>query len=290
MLALSMLSQDPNRQSPDACATSLPARPRETSPQTSELRKQVAMLSVMPPNRPSPAKRPKLSLQTSMTPSPVAQRPAASLNLPASATHSPTIRNTHANKFEPPAPTPSSAVQPQVNFPTTSYTASSGQSPFPQDAPYTLPIGTHSILRNSPLPKRHLSATSARAPRRMFPPVKRVAFQEKLVDLVPTPDVEDSSDVETEVPSTEDEHQRRRETIEAEDGHVVQGRRKRRREWVWRPMDDDVLVTHDTHLSMDGVDTPLSAKSPALSVIEKDHFGTGGPRIVAKEAEIRSHQ
>jgi hypothetical protein len=124
----------------------------------------------------------------------------------------------------------------------------------------------------------------------MFPPVKRVAFQEKLVDLVPTPDVEDSSDVETEVPSTEDEHQRRRETIEAEDGHVVQGRRKRRREWVWRPMDDDVLVTHDTNLSMDGVDTPLSAKSPALSVIEEDHFGTGGPRIVAKEAEIRSHQ
>jgi len=116
----------------------------------------------------------------------------------------------------------------------------------------------------------------------MFPPVKRVAFHEKLVEVVPTPVIEGLSDIETDKPSTEDEHQRRRDIIEAEDGHAtpVQGRRKRRREWIWRPMDDDVLASHDMNTSTDGVETPLSAKSPAISVIEKNDFGIGGPRDV----------
>ena len=81
----------------------------------------------------------------------------------------------------------------------------------------------------------------------MFPPVKRVLFAEKLVDIAPTPIIEDPSDAELDAPATEAEQRRRREVIEAEDGHAtpMQGRRKRRREWVWRPMEDDVLASHN---------------------------------------------
>ena len=81
----------------------------------------------------------------------------------------------------------------------------------------------------------------------MFPPVKRVSFAEKLVEIAPTPVIEDPSDTELDAPATEAEQRRRREVIEAEDGHAtpMQGRRKRRREWVWRPMEDDVLASHN---------------------------------------------
>ena len=98
----------------------------------------------------------------------------------------------------------------------------------------------------------------------MFPPVKRVAFHEGLAENIPTPVIEES---ETDAdPSTEDEHQRRREIIEAEDGHSSsgQGRRKRRREWIWRPMDDDVLQAQD-------VDTSLNSTEPhAILSAESD--------------------
>ena len=82
----------------------------------------------------------------------------------------------------------------------------------------------------------------------MFPPIKRVSFAEKLVEIAPTPVIEDPSDTELDAPATEAEQRRRREVIEAEDGHAtpMQGRRKRRREWVWRPMEDDVLSSHNT--------------------------------------------
>lgn len=94
----------------------------------------------------------------------------------------------------------------------------------------------------------------------MFPPIKKVAFQDKLVQIIPSPAVErSSSDTEGEVEEqeagadgerlslTEDEHQKRRELIEAEDGHSkpIHGRRKRHREWVWRPVEGDILVYHD---------------------------------------------
>ncbi len=83
----------------------------------------------------------------------------------------------------------------------------------------------------------------------MFPPVKRVSFAEKLVEIAPTPVIEDPSDTELDAPATEAEQRRRREVIEAEDGHAtpMQGRRKRRREWVWRPMEDDVLASHNVN-------------------------------------------
>lgn len=246
MILLPMRSQDPSpsRQSNDSRNPSLPARHRDSSPQTSDLRKQVAgaMLSVMPSTRPATPKRPKLSLQTSTLPSPVVQRSAAITS------QSPTTRNNGENGFDVPPPTPISAIQPQLPFPSTSTTSTAfpGVSPFHNNAPYILPIGSHSILRNSPLPRRHASVASSRTPRRMFPPVKQVAFQERLVEVMPTSIIEESSDTEVETSSTEDHHKTRREVILAEDGlsTPVLGRRKRR-DWVCRPVEDDVLTSLD---------------------------------------------
>lgn len=230
------------------------------------------MLSVMPSTRPAAPKRPKLSLQTSTLASPSIPRSAAVISISAS-TESPTLRNTHANDFDVPPPTPTSAIQPQVHFPFSSTTSSTfpGASPFHNDAPYILPIGTHSILRNSPLPRRHVSAASNRAPKRMFPPVKLVTFEERLVEFMPTPVVEGLSDTEVETSSTEDDHKRRREVIEAEDGHStpVHGRRKRR-DWVWRPVQDDVLASHDLVSVANDTETPPDRNRPDSVDVQPD--------------------
>lgn len=90
----------------------------------------------------------------------------------------------------------------------------------------------------------------------MFPPVKRVAFQERLLEFMPTPVIDALSDNEVETSSMEDDHKRRREVIEAEDGHStpVHGRRKKR-DWVWRPEEGDVLTSHS--LVSVGTDTEI---------------------------------
>lgn len=73
----------------------------------------------------------------------------------------------------------------------------------------------------------------------MFPPVKRVMFRDRLEELIPTPaaaehppnnDTEDN-DEEATVPPREN----RRDAGEGDDvpSTPVQGRRKRRRDWVW---------------------------------------------------------
>ena len=251
MILLPMRSQDqsPSRQSNDSYGPSLPPRLRDSSPHTSELRKHVAgtLLSATPSVRSAAPKRPKLSLQTSILPVPAVQKSAPVAGLSAS-TESPTIRITNANILDALPPTPTSAIPPPVHFPpsSTSSSAMPGFSPFHTDAPYNLPIGTHSILRNSPLQRRHVSAASNRLSRRMFSPVKRVTFKESLVEFLPTPVTEGLSDTEVETYSTEDDHKRRREVIEAEDGHSTPvHRRHKKRDWVWRPVEDDVLISHD---------------------------------------------
>lgn len=92
----------------------------------------------------------------------------------------------------------------------------------------------------------------------MFPPMKRVAFQERLVEFMPTPVIEGLSDTEVETSSSEDDHKRRRTVIEAEDGHPmpIHGRRKRR-DWVWRPVEDDILKSHDVVSLRNKSETPL---------------------------------
>ena len=261
MITLPMRFQDssPSRQSSDSYDPSLPPRPRNSH--ISGLQRHVAgaMLSVMPSSRPTATNRPKLSLQTSK------------LSSPAVAGEFPTIRST--NVLDAPPPTPTSTVQPQIHFPpSATSSAFPGVFHFPNDAPYFLPIGTRSILRNSPLPRRHLSATSTRTPKRMFPPMKRVAFQERLVEFTPTPVIEGLSDTEFDTSSSEDEHKRRREVIEAEDGH----RRRKRQDWVWRPVEDDVLTLQDS-LSVDSdLETPpIQAQLDVVNVRFDSRNGEG---------------
>lgn len=232
-----------------------PRAHREESPQTSQLRKQVAstMLSAIPPTSPPVPKRPKLSLQTSLPSTLAHQHRPSFVN---ESIDSPTTRNTHANAFDAPPPTPSSAIQPKVDLPPVhspsatlpSLTHNQGHhSPFPHDERYVLPIGTHSILRNSPLQKRHLSATMNRAPKRMFPPVKKVAFSERPVELAPTPVLDEAEEnIETIILLTEEQRKERRNAIQEEDGHSTPGQktRKKRRDWIWRPMEDDAFVDY----------------------------------------------
>lgn len=73
---------------------------------------------------------------------------------------------------------------------------SSLRLPSPSTLPYVLPLGSKSILRNGPLPRRIASATSARGSHRLFPTPKRVAFREDLIEFVPAPTVEGSSSEE----------------------------------------------------------------------------------------------
>ena len=246
----------------EPCSHTSPSTVQTSQDPQSMLQSQVPkgdmMISVLPPVTVATAKRPKLSLQTSP---PSAQRTKPGPNLSFS-TDSPTIRNAHVNAFEP-SPSPSHYSPgsrgiegaPLHHQPTPSSTsagsssASGHTSPFPSTTPYNLPLGARSILRNSPLPRRHVSATSARAPRRMFPPAKRVLFHEPLEETIPTNDAETifgSLDSDSDGHRTEAAIKERRAIIEEEDGSAtpVHGRRKRRREWVWRPLDDDILVGH----------------------------------------------
>ncbi|KAG8531089.1 uncharacterized protein KY384_004446 [Bacidia gigantensis] len=216
--------------------------PRSESPETIELRKQVAdtMISVLPATRPL---RPKLSLQTTLPP---ASTSNLKLDLVTDA-KSPTARSTSASTFDAPPPTPASAIQPRVEFPPTLALPSPSKSRPGQsvslrcDAPYILALGSRSILRNSPLPKRHLSATSSSRPhKRMFFPTKRVTFKENLTETIPTPVIETSEDEVVEESGTEQEREERRATIETEDGHPNRSaKRSRGRDWIWRPMPED---------------------------------------------------
>lgn len=89
----------------------------------------------------------------------------------------------------------------------------------------------------------------------MFLPVKRVVFREILEDIIPAQIVDYSSDGS----DSDCGEKRPRATFEkvelreSQSANVVEEgapstpvnrRRKRRREWVWRPLEDDVLAVH----------------------------------------------
>lgn len=88
----------------------------------------------------------------------------------------------------------------------------------------------------------------------MFQPVKKVTFCEVLEDVIPQQMVEYSSGSETEGgekrprAAYERGEDRGRKTPDEEEDlpatPLQQRRRKRRREWVWRPVDDDVMAEH----------------------------------------------
>ncbi|SLM33375.1 hypothetical protein LPUS_01858 [Lasallia pustulata] len=206
-------------------------------------------LSMMSSSQP-PAKRPKLSVQTSMLPLSLGHKSTTALTL-SIATDTPTVSNTYANAFDvPPIHEPKEPARltrherpispPSSTSSTSSTTTSSSRytSPFPASIPYTVPMTARSILRNSPLPRRHLSATSARTPKIMFPPVKRVMFHDRLEELIPTPIVDELSDNDTSEDNEDPLVAQREDRGDASEGDdvpstPVQGRRKRRREWVW---------------------------------------------------------
>lgn len=133
--------------------------------------------------------RPKLSLQTSLLPSPYAKSSKGVLGSasigPGTAT--PTTSNTIANASQN-IPLRSSPATPRSSFSRPS-----------QSRPYTQPIGLRSILKNGPeSPKTGIKrshslfsadSSSPHMTRRMFfPPVKRVDFEgdDKLVIAIPT--------------------------------------------------------------------------------------------------------
>ncbi|KAL8797223.1 MAG: hypothetical protein Q9195_000690 [Heterodermia aff. obscurata] len=133
-------------------------------------------------------------------------------------------------------------------------TSSSGcTSPFPATAPYCLPIGARSILRNSPLPPRLVPSAGPKAAKVLFPQIKHVCFRERLEELIPKPiidkthDTSDVSDSDTSDKRLEDEIAERKaldDLLEEEEGNStasVPGHRKpRKRDWIWRPLEDDI--------------------------------------------------
>ena len=241
-----------------------------------------AMISVMPTPRPLTPKRPKLSLQTStLSTLPVNNRSRTTLSQPSSAVNPPSVfRNTNDNDLEAPPPTPVSANphmdeaftqlrQPERPSPHTassfssSSTSSSGpSSPFANTAPYTLGMGARSILRNSPLPRRHVVNLANRPAKRMFQPIKRVSFPEQMIEMIPTPvptdlDVDDIENDEVEsIVNVDKAISPSQPPIKQFTG--IPGRRKRRgRDWVWRPTDDESSPTQ-----VDGLmPSPLAAES-----------------------------
>lgn len=278
MLILPVRPQPPYlriQESNDSCTTasSTTAGPEQESHQAPEpsSKSPGAMTSVMPPPKPPMPKRPKLSLQTFAVASLEEQKPNTDLLL-SPVTDTPIYTNAFANAFTSLPSTPTTAqirqeppikpraddddaATPPSSDPSSTSSSSSGlASPFSASPPYTLPIGARSILSNSPLPRRHLSARSMRVNRRMFQPVKKVTFCELLEDVIPQKIIEYSSGSETEggekrprAAYERGEDRGRKPPDEEEDMPATplqQRRRKRRREWVWRPVDDDVLAEH----------------------------------------------
>lgn len=262
------------------------------------------MTSSMPAMRPPTqgSRKPRLTLNTAnVTSLPSGAKSRTALCLSA-VTGSPTYRNTYANAFEAAplktrttSPTCTTIPQPKSSgcspsprsASTSASTASStsdSSPPFPTTAPYILPVGSRSILRNSPLPRRQ--AVGSRPPKVYFPLVKRVGFQDgNLVQYIPSmrsrreeilDSSSDASDAETSpkrkhdpLSDDYDEISERRELDEllekrqAAVSSPVHGRRKRRREWVWRPLDNDILERHHSMHSPAAEKPSMQSPPPA---------------------------
>ncbi|KAI4258960.1 MAG: hypothetical protein LQ352_000956 [Teloschistes flavicans] len=245
----------------------------------------------MPTARPLTPKRPKLSLQTSTAAVPPANSRSwtASTNIPSIVDTPTSLRGDSRDNSEAAPATPTSANSRteetfaqlrQVERPSPQHSVSSSSissistissgpsSPFATTAPYTLGMGPRSILRNSPLPRRSLLHVSSRSPKRMFQPMRRVAFHENMVEWIPAPAISESD------ASIEDSPEEK--FISSEDttssaglssgsksiiSSPVRGRQKRRvREWIWRPMDEESTPVP----GVDQQSTAATSPSPAV--------------------------
>ena len=238
--------------------------------------------------RPAPGnpKRPKLSLQTTASAQPAASRPFSGLTTSFAAADSPTTLNTQSNALKSPSSPRSSrgssparsasstlSVCSTLHPPSSSTSASSISSSESPAIPYALPLGARSILRNSPLPPRHISTTS-RTPKRMFTPTKRVLFSDALVELLPTPIIEGSDESDTE-------GSRKHDLSEADltnaggTGTPIQSKR-RRRDWVW------TLPTKPGDPSTPNADAEESSarpSSPASGHLLREDGATGARSV-----------
>ncbi|MCJ1466940.1 hypothetical protein MMC07_005562 [Pseudocyphellaria aurata] len=273
----------------------------------------------MPSVEPPTPRRPKLSLQTFAAVSSAAEKTRTNLT-GCTGTETPVRTNTYADGLAPSHSAtscilqiqdaslqacPDDQVTPPSSSSSSATSSSSGHtSPFPMSAPYSLPIGARSILRNSPLPRKHLSVASTRMNRRMFTPVKRVTFREILDDIIPARAVDDSSDSDCG-------EKRPRATFERVEISETQStkcveevafsipssrRRKRRREWVWRPWDNDVLAAHhglEEYNEEDKVElaSPAYGKSIELElnlpIVLDDAYSRSGVELGYKQEDTR---
>lgn len=181
-------------------------------------------------SQPTSAKRPKLSLQTSLGPQSASQKPITALSYGV-AVDSPTSRNTYTNAFKGALSPIASGRQNSstVPSPNSSHSSSTSNSP---TAPYVLPIGARSILRNSPLPPRHVT-TTARTSKRLFRPAKRVVFGDCLVELIPDPVLEDVTSDSESTSSESSSSSSSNMPDDAPPSTPVCRRQRKRRDWVW---------------------------------------------------------
>lgn len=168
-------------------------------------------------SKPSPSKRPKLSLNTSISP-PTFGKKATSLRLETLSATSPTIRNTFSNAHEeesklkgngskPKRPTlsnlstsniiscdnlsPSPSTSDHLDATSSSSTSTSANSisttdSIPASVPYKLAYNATSILSNSPLPRSSSQRRTFAQTRPMFPVTKKVAFRAPLTEDITT--------------------------------------------------------------------------------------------------------
>lgn len=208
--------------------------------------------------RPSPAKRPRLSLDTNNVPSLF----STSLRLETLSTTSPTARNTFRNAynskvqhrtFSKPvlSPLSTTTTQQTANSESAASSASTTTSVSSIDSissviPYKLAYKhTSSILINSPIPRAPRRVPFARA--RMFSATKKVAFKEPLTEDVKTThftlrhsDIESStstiSTLELSPQSTAEQddksHPASLHTGDKRESSDEEGRRTQR-QWVW---------------------------------------------------------
>lgn len=248
------------------------------------------MMATTPNTTPPMPKRPKLSLQTSNVSSlPGGHKSRTVVNLTVH-TQTPTYGNTYLNAFDSPSAgslstpsdektspqsSPEDRSSPSSSNSSATTATSCNTSPFTSITPYCLPLGSRSILRNSPLPRRLVSGASTRTTKLLFPRTKRVCFHDRLEDFIPTPlvdetpDDSEASDSDSSEKRLEDEISERKaldDLLEEEEATPqVNGRRKCRREWIWRPLEDDILSPPNGKISaMDDARAPACCDRPVL--------------------------
>lgn len=246
MLALMPRSQPPTDLHTPATAPTTTTMSLALLPSSAVSCVQDSMLS----SAPSPAKRPKLSLDTTDASTPFAGKRSTSLRLETLSATSPTARNTFGNAYEqasqlnllaatksraalPPLATsnlppmkdrrtvPERSERDEVDPASSSSTSPSSLSTvdsLPKLVPYKLGFHTSSILTNGPIQRIRSRRKSSAQSKPMFPASKKVAFRAPLTEEVKTEkytlrhsDIESSSSTISTLELTPSSHEAKEE-------------------------------------------------------------------------------